>query len=236
MDISTFLRVLLTNWWLILLSVLVTTGTAAYTVSNQQPIYSATAQVELRPNSVLAEPRDVVNVMVALERRTIINTLARKGTGSSMQVQVAQALGINPAVIAESNLTTLVLPDTNLIDIQAQSTNPELAAAIVNTVAQELTKEIPEKAIQLDITNEAVPPVVPFAPQPTRTITLGVLFGLLLGIALALVGYALETLRSSSAEARATEDLALQSSGQPSTSRDLPATSSQTQKFSTRSS
>ncbi len=233
MDISTFFRVLLTNWWLLLLSVLVTAGTAAYTVSKQQPTYMATAQLELRPNALLQEPRDVVNVMVALDKRTIINTMARKATGSSMQSQVAQGLGINPAVIADSKLTALVLPDTNLIDIQAQSTNPELAAAIVNTVARELPKQIPEKAVQLDITNEAVPPTVPFAPQPVRTITLGVLFGLLLGIVLSLLGFALESLRNSGAD-RVTK-------GQPSpnfeapvsANLDLPAKSAKTQKFST---
>ncbi len=236
MDIATFFRTLLTNWWLILLSVLVTTGTAAYTVSQQQPVYSAVAQVELRPNGTLEEARDVVNVMVALDKRTIINTMARKATGNAMQAQVAQALSISPAVIIDSNLTALVLPDTNLIDIQAQSTNPELAAAIVNTVAQELSKQIPEKAVQLDITNEAVPPVVPFAPQPARTITLGVLFGLLLGVALALFGYAMEALRSSRADAPASGDYTRQAGSPAPANLDLPAKSSQTQKFSTGSS
>lgn len=233
MDISTFFRVLLTNWWLLLLSVLVTAGTAAYTVSKQQPTYSATAQLELRPNALLEEPRDVVNVMVALDKRSIINTTARKATGSSMQAQVAQTLGINPAVIADSKLTALVLPDTNLIDIQAQSTNPELAAAIVNTVARELTKQIPEKAVQLDITNEAVPPTVPFAPQPVRTITLGILFGLLLGIVLSLLGFAFESLRNSGADRFAKGQPSPNFEAPVSANLDLPAKSAKTQQFST---
>lgn len=236
MDISTFFRVLLTNWWLLLLSILVTAGTAAYTVSKQQPMYSATAQLELRPNALLQEPRDVVNVMVALDKRTIINTMARKATGSSMQMQVARSLGINQAVIADSKLTALVLPDTNLIDIQAQSTNPELAAAIVNSVARELTNQIPEKAVQLDITNEADPPTVPFAPQPVRTITMGVLFGLLLGIVLALIGFALESLRNSGSE-KPTKGQAAPNFASPGQANlDLQASNAKTQQFSTHSS
>jgi capsular polysaccharide biosynthesis protein len=201
MDLATFFRVLLRNWWLIVLSVITTAGSAAWVVSRQSPRYAATAQVWLRPSESLQEPRQVVDVFVALDKRTMINTIARMATSTSMMEHVSRSLGILPIVIEESELTAVVLPDTNLIDIRATNTNPELAAAIVNSVAQGLQAQVPDKALQLDIINAAAPPTEPVYPQPVRTITLGVLFGLALGIMFALFGYMLQHLRTTQAVA-----------------------------------
>jgi capsular polysaccharide biosynthesis protein len=196
MDLSTFFRVLVRNWWLIALSVITTAGSAAWVVSRQSPRYAATAQVWLRPSDTLQEPHQVVNVITALDRRTMINTVARMATSTSMVEHVSQSLGVLPVMIEESELTAIVLPDTNLIDIRATNTNPELAAAIVNTAAEGLRGRVPEKALQLDIINAAAPPTEPVYPQPVRTITLGVLFGLALGIMFALFGYMLQFMRA----------------------------------------
>lgn len=195
MDIDTFFRVLLRGWWLILLAVLVTAGSAAYAVSLQAPVYRATTTVQLRPSELLDDPRLLIDAQNSLERRTTINTLARNAMGSSMKDQVAKALGIPLEVVEDAEIAAIVVPETNLIEVSARSTEPSYAAAIANTVSEALRKQVPDRVMEMTIIDRAVPPTVPIEPQPTRTITLGVLFGLVLGIGFALLGHALTRLR-----------------------------------------
>lgn len=203
MDLRTFFSILLRNWWLIILSVITTAGSAYYVVRGQQPIYRAGTTVELRCNTAL-EPAQCVSALGLLDRRTVINTTARKATGSAMQEQVAKTLGIPVTYIADADLSAIVVPEANLIEIRALSTDANLAAAITNKVAEELSTQIPEKVLQLDVIDAAVPPTSPIEPQPFRTITLGVVFGLALGVVFALLGYMIQSLRGTPA---AEEDL-----------------------------
>lgn len=218
MDLETFFRVILRGWWLILLAVLVTAGSAAYAVSLQLPVYRATTTVQLQASSMLDEPRLIIDAQNSLERRTTINTVARIAIGNSMQEQVAKTLGIELDVVRNAEITSIVVPDTNVIEISARSVDPGYAAAIANTVAEELRKRLPERVLQMAIIDTAVAPTAPIEPQPTRTITLGVMFGLVLGVSFALLGYALQRLR-----ARPELD-----------SLDTRATGAQTQQFFTR--
>jgi capsular polysaccharide biosynthesis protein len=195
MDIETFFRVLLRGWWLILLAVLVTAGSAAWAVSQQSPVYRATTTVQLSPSDQLDDPRLLIDAQNSLERRTTINTLARNAMGSSMQDQVAKALGIPLEVVEDAEIAAIVVPETNLIEVSARSTEPSYAAAISNTVSEALRKQVPDRVLQMAIIDRAVPPTAPIEPQPTRTITLGVMFGLVLGIGFALLGYALQRTR-----------------------------------------
>lgn len=195
MDIDTFFRVLLRGWWLILLAVLVTAGSAAWAVSRQSPVYRATTTVQLSPSDQLDDPRLLIDAQNSLERRTTINTLARNAMGSSMQDQVAKALGIPLEVVEDAQISAIVVPETNLIEVSARSTEPSYAAAIANTVSEALRKQVPDRVLQMTIIDRAVPPTTPIEPQPTRTITLGVMFGLVLGIGFALLGYVLQRTR-----------------------------------------
>lgn len=229
MDLATFFKVLLRSWWLIALSVVTTAGSAAYVVSKQDPIYSASATMLLKASPNL-EPNQYINAINALSRVETINSLARIAEGSSMRERVAKTLNTQPAVIAGSELTARVLPDTNLIEIRANSPEPALAAAIANGVAEELRKEIPDRALQMDITDRASASTSPIAPQPTRTITLGVLFGLVLGIVFALVGYLLQSLRQPRASDDDDADAVQVGNGE------LAANSAKTQQLFTRSS
>lgn len=199
MDLSTFLRVVIRGWWLIVLATIVTAGSAAYAVSQKEPVYRATARVMLQPSLLLGDARQYLDAMNALDKRTTINTLARNATGSSMQDKVAKALNVPVSVVQDADLTAVVVPETNLIELRAQSTKPELAAAISNTVAELLQNQVPERVIELEISDRATPPASPVEPQPVRVITLGVLFGIVLGIAFSVLGYFLQLARLSSA-------------------------------------
>jgi uncharacterized protein involved in exopolysaccharide biosynthesis len=196
-SLQTFIRVILRNWWLILLTMLLTTGSAAFFVLRQQPVYQALTTIELKPSVAIEDPNSILNVVNALTRRNTINTIARKATSSTMQEQVAKKLNVSKDVIADANITAIALPETNLIEIRAESTDPAFAAQICNTVAQAVLGQTLEKVIEMEVIDPATPPTSAIAPQPLRVITLALLFGLALGIVFALIEYTLQQLRAS---------------------------------------
>lgn len=196
MDLRTFVGIVLRSWWLIVLSILTTAGSAAYVVRGQESTYRAETVVELKPNTDL-EAAQSISAWNVIDKRSIINTTARKAEGSAMQEQVAKALNVSPAYIQQTDLSAIVVPESNLITIRAVSTNNVLAAAITNKVAEELSKQ-PEKVFQIEVTDIALPPTTPISPQPVRTITLGVFFGMALGVAFALLGYFIQGWRGTS--------------------------------------
>lgn len=194
MDLKTFLGILLRSWWLILLSIITTAGSAAFVVRGQQELYRAETTVELRANAQLDDAQ-LISAINVLDKRTIINTQARKATGTAMRDKVASGLNLPPEVVADSNITAVVVPQSNLIEIRATRPEPDIAAAISNKVAEELRNELPDKVMTIDIIDRAVPPTEPIEPQPARTITLGVLFGGALGVVFALLGHMLQVYR-----------------------------------------
>lgn len=190
-NLETLLKVILRNAWLIILSVIITAGSATYVVLRQSPVYQATTTVLLAPSATLIEPRDIIDAQNALERRTLINTLASQVSTRSMQEQVAAILNLAP--IKDSDLWGQVVADTNLIEIRARSTDGNLAATISNTAAEELAKKVPLRMLAMDIVERAAAPPTPIEPQPVRVITLALLFGLAVGLGFAMLRHAIQT-------------------------------------------
>ncbi|MBC8160022.1 MAG: lipopolysaccharide biosynthesis protein [Roseiflexaceae bacterium] len=189
LDLNAFLKALLRNWWLILLAVVTTTASTAYFVSQQPPNYRAESTIELVPSPALSENQAISILSVLNNKRTTINTYARKATSSTMAEQVAQILNVPLAVVTGANITSVVPPDTLLIEIRAEATDPKLAADISNTVSKQLISQALHKVMKINIIDVATPPLTPFEPQPARIITLSALFGVVLGIAFAVLEY-----------------------------------------------
>jgi succinoglycan biosynthesis transport protein ExoP len=196
MSLSTFIRVLIRNWWLIVLATALTVGSTAVFVLLQKPVYQASTIVELKPSVVLEDPNQILNTINALTRRNVINTIARKATSMSMHEEVAREMGVPVEAVLSARVQTITPPETNLIEVRAQSTDPAFAAAVANIVAQKMLGQDYEKVISMEVIDPAVPPTAPIAPQPVRLLTLGLIFGLILGVAFALIEHALSILRS----------------------------------------
>lgn len=196
LDLNGFLKALLRNWWLVLLTVVVTTASTAYFVSQQKPVYRASSTIELVPNPALSENQAISILSVLNNKRTTINTYARKATSNTMAEQIARELNVPLSVIVGSNITAVVPPDTLLVEIRAEATDPELAADISNFVSKELISQALDKVMKINIIDVATPPSTPFEPQPARVITLGAIFGIVLGIAFAVLEYLFQGLLS----------------------------------------
>jgi polysaccharide biosynthesis transport protein len=185
MGLQQFLMLVLRGWWVIALATLVTAGSTAFFVSRQDPEYRATTTVEIVPHGLL-DSREAVDVYNLLDKRSLSNTLARKAEGSSMAQLVATKLGVSPDVIGQADISAIVLPDSNIIEIRASSSDSELAAAIANTITDEMLGQNRTKILQIEAIDRAIPPSSPIAPQPTRMLILGLFSGIVLGVLLIL--------------------------------------------------
>ncbi len=195
MGLYAFIRILMRNWWLVVLATVLTTASTTVFVLVQKPIYQASTTIELKPSLSLEDPNQILNTINALTRRNVINTIARKATSASMHEQVALTLSIPVEAVMATQVQTVTPPETNLIEVRAQSTDPAFAAAVANTVAQKMLGQDYEQVIAMEVIDPALPPTAPISPQPVRLITLGLVFGLVLGVAFALMEHALQTLR-----------------------------------------
>lgn len=91
--------------------------------------------------------------------------------------------------------------DTSRVDISVTSSDPAQAAAIANAAAERFTSVVEEleapaggnSPVRLTVTGPASPPTSPEFPQPQLLLALGIVVGLFLGAALALVRSRMDT-------------------------------------------
>lgn len=192
-DLQDMLISMLRNWWVVVLAIVITAGSTYFLGMRQEPVYQATTTVELQPSTVLSD-NQMINVLNVLSnRRTAINTYARKATSSTMKEAVATRLGVPAAVISKASLSAAVLPETTLIEIRGVANDPKLAAAITDTVAEELVKQAPTMVLMIEIIDYGDPASSPISPQPFRLLSLGLGTGVGLGLVCVLLIYVLQT-------------------------------------------
>lgn len=185
-DYGTALRRYWTTWvGLALAGVLV----ALTVVLVSTPTYQATAQVfvastggEGTSGAQFVNQRVTSYPDVARSRTVLGSVIEELGIQESFADLRARIAAVNP-------------PDTSQIDISVSDEDPEEAAAIADAVAQEfgLAVELLERTrdgespVDLTVTNPATVPTSPVFPQPGLLLLLGLVVGLALGAAAAVV-------------------------------------------------
>lgn len=186
MDFKDLAVRLLRNWWVVVLAVLVTAGSTVFVGLQQDPIYQATATVELMPSPALGDSQMISIINVLSNRRTTINTYARRATSGTVKERVAERLGIPLSVVNAAGISASVLPETTLLEIRARANDPQLAANMSNAVAEELIRQVPDKVMIFELVDYANPASRPVEPQLTRLVSTGVVTGVVLGLLCAL--------------------------------------------------
>lgn len=192
MNVKELLFALLRSWWIILIAIVVTTGSTVYFGLQRDPVYQSSAAVELMSSPALDDSQMISIINVLTNRRTVINTFARKATSSTVKDQIAERLGIKRSVVDAAGITAFVLPETTLIEIRAKANNAQLAADICNAVAQEMILQAPDKVMIFEQIDFATPAGSPTEPQASRLLTLGLGTGIVLGLFFAFGLYLLQ--------------------------------------------
>lgn len=210
MSIREFVGVIRTRWKIIVLCLLVVVGATAVMTLQATPVYDANSRIYLsttRPSETqggggtFALTRDDLNTFIeVLGSPTVLEPLRAK-------------LGLEPGT--PINVSATVSDVSNVLDLRASSSDPQLAAAIANEAGPVLAAAAKKFSPLLATSNQEVEataitpaavPGAPTSPNPRRNLALGTLAGLLAGLGLALIRHMADTKIRSEDDVRALSD------------------------------
>jgi uncharacterized protein involved in exopolysaccharide biosynthesis len=182
-------RALTRRWWLVLLAVGLALGTAAWATSRQKPVYRASTTMAVIPNSEVSGTEDVLRSLDTLERRTVVATFARIPSAAETRIDAARRMGIDGKAIRGYEIRASVLPNTNIIKVDAEGPDPRRVADLANAAAAVTRREARSmyRIYTMHPLERAVPARHPIYPTPARNYFVAGLLGLFLGLAAALL-------------------------------------------------
>ena len=189
MEIKIYIQMIRRGWWIILLTSLVSMFVALLLAYLATPLYQATTRFIVSPNPEIIESRDIVDSLATLDRRSIITTYAEFMSSDRVYNETITDLQLNSVDLIPYQLTTVVLPDTNILELTVEGPDPLTCALLANAIGQSGVQYIRQLYQVYDISalDPAYVPVYPFSPQPVRDTVLALALGAVLGIAMAIV-------------------------------------------------
>jgi capsular polysaccharide biosynthesis protein/GGDEF domain-containing protein len=186
-ELRRYLRVLRRHWRLAVIAFLVTGDTTLVLVLQQPDVYHATGTALIRPR-MAGTDSDAIDASDLLVRGvTIAETYATVARGDMIRDRADASLDprIDPSgVIVGAEVVT----DTNILSISARGTDPEAVHAVSEAVldATITYARSLNDAYLLSPLDEPTLPTSPVGPNKGLTIAIGVIFGMLLALVLAL--------------------------------------------------
>lgn len=182
------------GWWVLLVAILFSVGTAWWITSREEPRFAAEALLVVAPHRNLKDPSDIIRSIETLERRTVLATLAKIPGRAETKELASAELGWDTATLRRYWIGGSVVPQTNLLRIQVQGPDAEGAARLATAAAHATRHEADRiyRVYYLRMLEEAEVSRRPIRPQPGRNLLVAGVLGLFVGIGAAL---SLEILR-----------------------------------------
>lgn len=203
MELRDYLRVLAKHWFAIILCTVLGVGAAAAITYTAPKIYTAQAQTFIAISSPGSSQQSTQGLApdatYTLQR---LQSYIQIITSPSVLQPVIDELKLDTTVGALAEQVTAANPiDTVLINVSVSDPDPEKAAAVANAVSVQLGAVI--QKLETSITGEVVPvkatltqpagvPTAPSSPKTRINLTLGLIVGLALGVAYALLRESLD--------------------------------------------
>lgn len=135
MELKTYISPLLKWWWLLLAAAVIAGATSYLAVSQQPPVYQARATLMI--GSAINNPNPIGNEFWLSQQ--LAQTYTDIAQRAVVKDAVQEALGLTwlPAYSART------LPNTQLIEITVNDSNPERAMVVANELAEQLILQTP---------------------------------------------------------------------------------------------
>lgn len=189
MEMRYYLRIIQRGWWLILISALAAVNfSLIYSYYIATPMYESVARFIVSPNFQNVESKDLVNSLVALDKRSIISTYAEVLNSQQVIDSTLQLLNLNPTEFSAYTTSVTVLPDANIIRFSVQGPNPEVAALLANSIGQYAIDYIGRLYVvyNVEFLDKAIPAAIPVRPRPAQDAGVALLIGAVVGVGLAI--------------------------------------------------
>lgn len=196
MEIKYYLRTLLRGWWLILLTMLVAVQVALALDYFATPIYRASASFTISPStSQMLSSSDVLYSLDTLDNRSVVNTYAEFLNSDRIYSETLASLNLDPTLLKEYTRTTVVITDSNVLELTVEGADPNTVAVLANSVGEHAISAIQElySAYDISLLDPAVASAVPVRPVPLRDAALALALGLIVGCALAVLRAQIQT-------------------------------------------
>ncbi len=189
MNIKMYFRMIQKGWWIIVLTVLATLNVILIIDMFSAPIYEATTRMIVLPNAESFAGKDFVSSLSSLDNSSIVTTYADVFDSEFNQQAFINTLNLTEEEIAEYSQSTVVLPDSNVLEIYVSGPNAEITAKWANGVARTGIDYMRNlyQVYEVNILDAAVVPTEPISPRPARDLSLGGVLGLLVGVILAIL-------------------------------------------------
>lgn len=189
MEIRLYLEMLRRSWWMIVVTMLAALNVALLSAYFATPQYQSSARFIVSPNPDLVSGRDVINSLEALDKRSIISTYAEFLNSRRILAETLSEIEVSAQEAEDYSITTVVLPDANILELTVSGPNPNMAALLANSIGKRAIDYISRlySAYDISVLDPAAPASVPFNPQPVRDASLALALGLIGGTALAIV-------------------------------------------------
>lgn len=187
---DSFLRLLMRRWWVPAATLAAGLAAGFWWTSREPRIFRASALFAVVPSSSIGDA-DVLRSLDSLERRTVLATFARLPTTRETRVAVAERLTRQASDLARYELGASVLPSTNIIRIDVDGPDPQLAAHAANAAGEVVAAEA--RALYRIYTMRPIAAAEasrrPIHPDPRRNSLAAAVLGLFVGtVAAGMIG------------------------------------------------
>ncbi len=196
MELKTYLRVLIKQWWIVLPVFLITLAATTFLTLKQTPIYSSTATFIVAPSAIYEDARSSVAGLDTLSRRAeIASTYGEVASSRTVTQAALDNLELPSEKRRNLKIHGQLLSGTNILRITVEAPDPAIARDVTNAVGAETIKYAKTlyEAFALVPLDEATLPKRPIKPAKRLNIAMGGIFGLFLGAGLGFLADYLRT-------------------------------------------
>ncbi len=184
MELRIYFKILLRWWWLLVLGFAVVFATTLILTLRQPFVYETMATFVIRPRSEIIVDDAFVRTLDLVSRRVEINTtFGEVATSKLIRGQASERLNLSSQDRTGLSVSARVIGGTNILEITAQGRNPQIVRDYANIVGDETVAYVRSlyDVFELEPLDEATIPRDPVKPNIFLNLTLGGIFGLVLG-------------------------------------------------------
>ncbi|KJR46662.1 Tyrosine-protein kinase transmembrane modulator EpsC [Desulfosporosinus sp. I2] len=204
-DLRQYWDVLRKRWMIVVALPLIAALTSGLiSLFVMKPIYQASTTLIVGEKALdsTKEARQMLYYDVLLANQQLAKTYATIAQSRTVEQNVIKYLNL-PLTVEEldSLITILPVKTTEILEIQVTNTDPGLATAIANTMAEEFSKAVIEikKVDSVSIVDTAVIPDAPIKPNKKLNVAIAFVIGLMASVGLVfLLEYLDNTVKTSS--------------------------------------
>jgi len=197
--LNSIARAVWRRWWIAALVVIAVMLADGLITARTPRTYQARAELLIGP-STSVDAGQLVYSVDALGRSMIVGTYANMLSTDVVRRDALALAGLAPDQPPTAiEIKSAALADSAVVQITTVASDPDIAAAVANAVGQAGQVRMRQLYPMYDLTavTPAIPPTSSYRPDVTRNLSVGLLLGLLLGVAAAGAYDALARARSS---------------------------------------